>query len=57
MDAITQIEATDCLAALMAIDDGLTYWETSFIDDVSKQDGDFTDKQKQKIIEVYDRIV
>jgi hypothetical protein len=50
-----QVEARDCLDALLEISHGLSDWEVDFVEDCSKWMGDFTDRQIEKILEIYDR--
>jgi hypothetical protein len=49
------VEARDCLDALLEISHGLSDWEVDFVEDCSKWMGDFTDRQIDKILEIYDR--
>ncbi len=50
-----QVEAHDCLDALLEIKSGLTDWEADFVEDCAGWVGEFTDRQIDKILEIYDR--
>jgi len=41
--------------SLLEIRHGLSDWEADFVEDCSKWMGDFTDRQIEKILEIYDR--
>lgn len=50
-----QIEAHDCLDALLEISHGLSDWECDFVDNLADWKSDFTEPQIDKILEIYDR--
>jgi hypothetical protein len=50
-----QQKAKDHLRDLLELEDGLTDWEVNFIDDMSRWEGDFTEKQIAMIYKIYER--
>ena len=49
-----EIEARKCLESLLQIDHGLSEWEVEFIESCSKRRDKLSDKQINKIAEMYD---
>lgn len=43
------------LDELLAMESGLTGWEVDFIDDLSRWDGAFTEKQAETLEKIYER--
>ena len=54
MMEVSQSEYEECVDALLELEDGLSEWELKFVESVKAHDA-YTDKQKAKIIEIYDR--
>lgn len=51
-----QIEASEMLDELLDIDSGLSPWEVSFLDDLSRWNGPFTEKQIETIEKIHQRM-
>lgn len=43
------------MSELCELDEGLSPWEVTFIDDMSKWKGDYTSRQAEKIEDVYQK--
>lgn len=43
------------LDELLALESGLTEWEVDFVDDLSRWEGAFTEKQAETLEKIYER--
>lgn len=57
IDEIPDDEFHDMVRDLCDVESGLSHWEVEFVDDVADWTGNFSDKQKQKIKDLWEKHV
>lgn len=44
------------LAELLKVESGLTEWEIEFLDSLNSRDGDLTERQAAKLVQIYHKL-